>query len=679
MRHSTIRIAILLLCAAAPAGAQAQVERRTVLDGTVTLEDAPEVPPTVREALRRYQNVRSAGFVDWTADGRGITIGTRFGDVTQVHRVDMPGGARRQLTFYDEPVAGSSRRPGTDEILFSMDVGGNEQNQLWLLDPATGKPRRLTDGESRNGGAEWSDDGARIAWTSTRRNGRSNDVWVMSVDDTTSARVAVEAPDGASWSAGTWMPEGGAIVIGQYVSVTDSRLHLLDPATGELRLLAGGADRVASWTGIDPEVTPDGKALFVVTDAVDGVRRLGRLDLASGEFSPLTKDIDWDVEGFAIDAARRRAAFIVNEDGISRLYLLDPVTGDRAPVPSIPTGLIGRMEFSPDGRRLGMTLNTATTPSDVFVLDLGSAATAAGELTRWTFSEVGGLDTEAFVEPELFHYPTFDSVAGAPREIPAFLYLPEGPGPHPVVVSIHGGPEAQYRPSFSSTTQLWVANLGVAVIAPNVRGSSGYGREYLQLDDGRLREDSVRDIGALLDWIATRPDLDASRVAVYGGSYGGYMVLASLVHYGERIRAGVDYVGISDFVTFLENTEEYRRDLRRQEYGDERDPEMRAFFDSIAPVRHADRIRSALFVVAGANDPRVPATESEQIAREVRANGQRVWTMTAANEGHGFAKKPNADLLQELVYVFFEQNLLRPGSRDLTTTGRQERKAFPAD
>ena len=659
VKTAALGLAVVLI-AAGRVFPQAAVERRIVLDGTVTLEDVPEVPQEVREALRRYQNVRSAGLVDWTADGRGITIGTRFGDVTQVHRVDMPGGARRQLTFYDEPAAGSSRRPGTDEVLFSMDVGGNEQDQLWLLD-ATGEARRLTDGDSRNGGAKWSDDGARIAWTSTRRNGRSNDVWVMSVDDTASARVAVEAPDGASWSAGTWTADGGAIVIEQYVSVTDSRLHLLDLETGDLRLLAGGADRPASWTAIDPEVTPDGGALFVVTDAVDGVRRLGQLDVASGEFSPLSADIDWDVEGFAIDDARRRAAFVVNEDGVSRLYLLDPATGDRTPVPSIPTGLIGRMEFSPDGQRLGMTLNTATTPSDVFVLDLESAPTAAGELTRWTYSEVGGLDTSTFVSPELVHYPTFDSVAGAPREIPAFVYLPEGPGPHPVVVSIHGGPEAQYRPGFSSTLQLWVANLGVAVIAPNVRGSSGYGREYLQLDDGRLREDSVRDIGALIDWIATRPDLDASRVAVYGGSYGGYMVLASLVHYGGRIRAGVDYVGISDFVTFLENTEEYRRDLRRQEYGDERDPEMRAFFESISPVRRAEAIESALFVVAGANDPRVPVTESEQIAREVRANGQRVWTMTAANEGHGFAKKPNADLLQELVFLFFDRHLVRSG------------------
>ena len=592
MRWLGIPLAALVFDVA-PANAQTEVERRTALDGSVVLEDAPEVPDRVVDELNRYQNVRSAGFIDWTADGAGIYVGTRFADVTQIHRVDMPGGARRQLTFYDEPASGTSRRPGGDEVLFSMDVGGSEFFQLWLLDPATGEARRLTDGESRNSGAEWSEDGSRLAWTSTRRNGRSNDVWVMSVDDTSSARAVVEAPDGASWSAGTWMGDS-ALVIGQYVSVADSRLHFLDLASGELRPLAGSADDPAAWTVIDPEPTPDGEALFVVTDAVDGVRRLGRLDLDTGEFASLTDDIDWDVEGFAIDEARRRAAFVVNEGGIGRLYLMDPATGVHAPVPSIPTGLIGGLEFSPDGTRLGLTLNTPKTPSDTFVLELGETPTAAGELVRWTFSEVGGLDTEGFVAPELIHYPTFDSVAGVPREIPAFLYRPEGPGPHPVVVNIHGGPEAQYRPSFSSTTQLWVAKLGVAVVAPNVRGSSGYGREYLALDNGRLREDSVRDIGALLDWIAAQPDLDANRVAVYGGSYGGYMVLASLVHYGERLRAGVDYVGISNFVTFLENTEDYRRDLRRPEYGDERDPEMRAFLrdDQSREPRRGDRVRA---------------------------------------------------------------------------------------
>jgi dipeptidyl aminopeptidase/acylaminoacyl peptidase len=533
-----------------------------------------------------------------------------------------------------------------------MDEGGSEFFQLHLLDPATGHARRLTDGESRNGGAEWSRDGGRIAWTSTRRNGRSNDVWVMEVADTASARIAVEAPDGSSWGAADWDATGTRLLVAQYVSITDSRVHLLDLSTGERSTLAGGDDRPASWLGIEPAFTADGRGVFLATDDGSEFRRLVRLDLATGEVEPLTADIPWDVEAFALDDARTRAAFATNEDGISRLYLMDPASGERTRMEGLPVGVLGRLEFSPDGSRLALTMSTAGSPSDVFVIDLAGGPLEAGERVQWTFSEVGGLDPASFVEPELVRFESFDG-----REIPAFVYAPAGAGPFPVIVSIHGGPEGQYRPGFSSTFQMWAEVLGAAVVAPNVRGSSGYGKEYVALDNGILREDSVKDIGALLDWIAERPDLDEERVAVYGGSYGGYMVLASLVHYPERIRAGVDYVGISNFVTFLENTQDYRRDLRRPEYGDERDPAMREHLESISPANHADRIRSALFVVQGANDPRVPASESEQIVREVRSNGQTVWYMLAHNEGHGFARKPNQDLLGQIAVLFFEQSL----------------------
>jgi len=318
----------------------------------------------------------------------------------------------------------------------------------------------------------------------------------------------------------------------------------------------------------------------------------------------------------------------------------------------VPTGTIGGLEFSPDGTRLALQISTPQSPSDVYVLAPGSSATAAGELVRWTFSEIGGLDSQALTVPELVHYRTFDD-----RDIPAFVYKPSGPGPHPVVVNIHGGPESQVRPGFSSAIQMWVHALGIAVVTPNVRGSSGYGKTYVALDNGAKREDSVRDIGALLDWISTQPDLDADRVAVYGGSYGGYMVLASLVHYSDRLAAGVEIVGVSSFVTFLESTQEYRRDLRRPEYGDERDPEMRSFLESISPLNNASRIRAPLFVAQGANDPRVPVTEAEQIVREVRRSGFRVWYMKAMNEGHGFGKKPNQDLFQQITALFLERLL----------------------
>ncbi|MCH7665957.1 MAG: S9 family peptidase [Acidobacteria bacterium] len=629
---------------------------RKVNNGTVVLDHVPEIPDEIGEQLNRYQNVRSAGFSDWTADGSGIYITTRFGDVSQLHLVATPGGARTQMTFFDEPISGIERQPGGAALTFLRDAGGNEFRQIFLLDPVSGEARLLTDGESRNGVVQWSPDGKRIAFQSTRRNGRSNDVWVMDVADPSTARLVLESPDGSWWGPAEWSDDGRKLLITQYVSVNDSRIHLLDLESGERRMVAGDEDNPSSYlpAGFDGP----GTGIFLLTDADGEFKRLAHMDLETGELRTITDSIPWNVDDGELSHGGDRAAFVVNQGGLSRLYLMDTSTFDFEPVSGIPVGTIGGLRFSPDDRSLALTLNTFRTPSDVFTLELGEGPTEAGELVRWTYSEVGGLDTGSFIEPDLIQYPTFDEVDGKPRMIPAFVYKPAGPGPHPVIVSIHGGPEGQYRPRFSSAYQLWLAQLGAAVIAPNVRGSAGYGKSYLKLDNGFKREDSVKDIGALLDWIETQPDLDSSRVAVYGGSYGGYMVLASLVHYSDRLRAAVDIVGISNFVTFLENTQDYRRDLRRVEYGDERDPAMRAHLEKISPNRHADKITTPLFVAQGQNDPRVPVTEAEQIVRDVRSAGYDVWYMNALNEGHGFRKKVNRDLYSEIVMLFFETYLL---------------------
>jgi dipeptidyl aminopeptidase/acylaminoacyl peptidase len=451
--------------------------------------------------------------------------------------------------------------------------------------------------------------------------------------------------------------DGSQLLVLNYVGNADSRVHLLDIESGEIRMLAGDPGNPSSNQPF--AFDREGKGFYYLTDVNGDFMQLAWQSLEEGaEPEFITADIPWNVEGGTLSEDRTRGVFSVNAGGLSEIYLMDMASREYKQIDIIPTGLAGGMEFSPDGMKLGITLNTPKTPSDTFVLELGKKPLQYGELVRWTYSEVGGLDTAAFIEPELVHFPTFDSEDGGPESIPAWIYRPAGEGPFPVIISIHGGPESQARPNFSSNTQLSLAKLGAAVIVPNVRGSSGYGKHFMSLDNGFKREDSVKDIGALLDWIETQPDLDQYRVAVMGGSYGGYMVLASAGHYSDRLKAAVDIVGISNFVTFLENTQSYRRDLRRVEYGDERDPEMRAHLEEISPLNNVESISIPLFVVQGQNDPRVPVTEAEQVVAALREAGSPVWYMNALNEGHGYRKKENRDIYQQATMMFFQKYLI---------------------
>jgi dipeptidyl aminopeptidase/acylaminoacyl peptidase len=357
------------------------------------------------------------------------------------------------------------------------------------------------------------------------------------------------------------------------------------------------------------------------------------------------------VEDFDLSPDGRTLAFETNEDGASVLHLLDTATGKEKAAPKLPLGVMNGLRWRPDGKELAFTLSSARSPSDVYSLDA-----ATGKIERWTESETGGLNPAQFPEPELVRFKSFDG-----KTISAFLYKPPATfaGKRPVIVSIHGGPESQARPSFSGRDNFWTNELGVARLVPNVRGSSGYGKTFLKLDNGQKREDSVADIGALLDWIKTRPDLDPDRVMVTGGSYGGYMTLAVATHYSDRLRCSLDVVGISSFVSFLEHTEAYRRDLRRVEYGDERDPAMREFLLKIAPLNNAAKITKPLFIVAGRNDPRVPWTESEQMAAGLKKQGTPVWYLLGKDEGHGFAKRKNQDFQLYATVAFVRVYLLR--------------------
>jgi len=635
----------------------AEAGTRTLNDGKLILEDIPEIPREILVDLHRFQNVRAAAFRSWTPDSECIYVSTGFGDVDSIHRVDMPLGARRQVTFFEEPVGGISGQPGVDKLVFTRDAGGSEFAQIFLLDPATGEAEMLSDGESRNGAIVWNRRGTQFAFQSTRRNGASNDIWIMDPEEPVNAEIALTSPDGSWWGPAEFSAGGSKLLVINYVSVVDSRVHIVDLDTGTNTLMSGGPENQSVNNAI--AFDDDGEGFWLITDQSGEFNQLAWQAMEPGATPEIvTAGIPWSVSDAAISHDRKRMVFVTNEDGMSNVYLLDVGSREYRKVENIPTGLAYGVQFSPDDRRLAMTLNTPQTPSDTFVLDLGQGALEYGDLTRWTESEVGGLDTTMFRVPQLVHYPSFDLDGGARREIPAWVYKPASKGPHPVVISIHGGPEGQSRPVFSSTYQMWIDKLGVAVIQPNVRGSTGYGKTYVGLDNGFKREDSVKDIGALLDWIETQPDLDQDRVAVFGGSYGGYMVLASAVHYSERLTAAVDIVGISNFVTFLENTQDYRRDLRRVEYGDERDPEMRAHLEKISPLNNVDQIGVPMFIVQGENDPRVPVTEAAQVVEALREQGHIVWYMNALNEGHGYRKRENRDIYQQVTVLFLKQYLV---------------------
>ena len=637
--------ALLKGCAAdgARPDAQAFSERRV---GNLVLRNVPDIPASIVERLGAYRNVRSARALGWL--GEGLLIATRFGDTDQLHLVRTPMGMREQLTFFDEPVRQAFLPPGgKDGFIYARDVGGSEFYQLFWFDRPGNGHRLLTDGHSRYGGVVFSNAGDRFAYYTTERNGRSLDIHIQ--DSGGASQVVLEEDEG-SWAPLDFPPGDDRLLVRRYISINESRLYEIDLASGARRALLDDGLRVAiGQAAYDAE----GDGVYFTSDLGAEFLRLHHLDLKTGEVRVFTSDIPWNVEDFAVAGDGRHLALSVNEGGYSRILIWRLPDHRPLAMPALPDGVLRGMAFSPDGERLALSMSTPAAPTDVWSISI-----AQRRLTRWTRSETGGLNPERFAPPTLIEYDTFDAVDGQPRRIPAFLYLPPGPGPHPVLISIHGGPESQYRPGFSATIRYLVQELGMAVIAPNVRGSAGYGKSYLKLDNGVRREDSVRDIGALLDWIGDRSDLDASRVVVMGGSYGGYMVLASLVHYSDRLAAGIESVGISNFVTFLENTQPYRRDRRRVEYGDERDPAMRAHLEAISPLNHVDAIRRPLMISQGANDPRVPASESEQIFAALSTAGIPVWYLLAEDEGHGFRRKANRDVNAAVMTLFLREHVL---------------------
>lgn len=628
------------IVAANPVSAQAVATKPAAL----VVDQVPPVPQDIVDDTRPYMEFRTASFVEWDASDKSMIISTRFADTRQLHRVSKPLGKREQLTFAAEPVRTASASPDGSSLLFQKDAGGNEVNQIFVLE--NGRPKMLTDGKSRNNLGPWSHSGKFVSFGSNRRTGLYNDIYLMDPTQPEKATMLV-ASSGGGWFPIDFSPDDKKLLVFNYVSVNDNQLYLIDIANGASQKLTKSAQPVA-YDGL--KFAPDGQ-LWAASDEGSDVKRLGIVDTETSAFQPIVDEIKWDISDFDISKDGRWIAFEVNQAGRSILKFYDVESGNIRVVDSLPAGVIGGVEFAPWGE-LGITLNSNQTGTDAYSVNPETLV-----VTRWTKSETGGLDTEKNVAPELVEIKSFDG-----ERMSGYLYRPDPAkhaGKRPLIINIHGGPEGQSTPRFIARSNYLINELGIAIFYPNVRGSTGFGKRFVALDNGPWkREDSVADIGAFLNVLRGDKKIDKKRIAVTGGSYGGYMTLASMLRYGGKLKAGLEVVGISNFVTFLENTQAYRRNLRRVEYGDERKPEQRVKLEAISPLNRAGEIDIPLMVVTGANDPRVPASEADQIIEAVRSNGRPAWHLLANNEGHGFRKKANADYQFWVSLLFWQRYLL---------------------
>jgi dipeptidyl aminopeptidase/acylaminoacyl peptidase len=640
--------AMLLVSVAAPA------QEPVIAPGdNLIVDGVPKIPASLTETAGRYASYRSASLADWHPTKREMLIATRFAETPQLHLIKMPGGERQQLTFFADSVSVGRFHPnGGDYFVFAKDVGGSEWYQLYRYDVATGEITLLTDGKSRNLAGPWSSGGDQIAYMSTRRTGKDTDLWVMNPADPKTDHLLTKL-EGGGWGPEDWSPDDSKILLKEEISLNEAYLWLVDAKTGEkTALVQGGTKRGDKIAYGSARFSKTGKGIYLTTDAGADYMNLAYMEVDRPEAKYLITrpEANWDVERFDVSLDGKFIAYVKNEDGLSRIHVRRTANNTEVPLPKLPVGVVGSLRWHKNGHELGFSLNNARGSGDVYSLDV-----ATGKVERWTVSE-SAMKTDEFPEAELVRWKSFDG-----KMISGFLYRPPAKftGKRPVLVVIHGGPEGQSQPTFLGRSNYLLNELGIALIYPNVRGSTGYGKTFSLLDNGFKREDTYKDINALFDWIGAQPGLDSDRIAVTGGSYGGHMTLAVSTFYSDRIRCSVDIVGMSNLVTFLEHTEAYRRDLRRVEYGDERDPKMREFLEKIAPMNNIEKIKKPMFVIAGKNDPRVPMSESQQIADALKKQGTPVWLLIAKDEGHGYRKKPNQDFQYYATIEFLQEYLLK--------------------
>lgn len=628
MRHFACAALVFVVAATGRASGQ---EKMVTPPASLTTEGIPPIPQSIADGLAKYAQFRQAQMIAWHPSKRQILITTALGSTTQLYSIDGPGRDRHQLTWYDTRgvsvnVSASFDPADANTFVFQFDPEGGELRPLYRYDMTTGEITLVTASKTRYGHV-WSRTGKWLAYDSAERNGKDRDLYVIQPSDPKTRRRLAEF-DGP-YAPQDWSPDGNTLLANEILSNAESYLWRVDVKTGQKTPITPHDGEKAGW--FNARFSTDGRKIYALSDREGGEWRIWRCDVANCKWSPVTPDgvrIEYTSAGivnFELSPDGTLVAAVIDRGSASELQLIDTTTLKARVIQTPIRGQISQLRWRPGSRELGFTLASLKSQGDVYTVDA-----SIGTVTRWTTSETS-FNPDVLPLPEVVEWKSFD---GTP--ISAILYRPATrfTGPRPVLVNIHGGPDGVERARWQGRSNYLLNELGIALLFPNVRGSGGFGRKFVQMDDGKGREGAIKDIGAALDWIAARPDLDKSRVVLAGGSYGGWLALEAGIYYNDRIRGIIEGAGMTDLATYLENTDPARQQNRREEFGDERDPQMRAFLTSISPVSRAKDLKKPTFIAHPAKDIRVPVSQARELLNALKANNATVWYAEFADGNH---------------------------------------------
>lgn len=607
----------------------------------------PTIPTSLAKSIAPYTSAYGMPLVGWDQVKREIWV-RAFSNT--ISRIESPGAPqKRWIHLHVMQIYGFYFHPQAKYFIYNKDTDGNEAFQMYLYNIQTNQSTLLSDGRSRNTEFVWSNSGDAVIYSrSLASEGPGVSLYHINPLDPKSNRLLVNS-EGNYLKIFDWSPDDRQAVFCEYPSLTAVKLWTIDLTNGEKTLLSSSKAQAEAYYRT-PKFSLDGKGIYVITDNNSETRQLAYLDLKTKKFEYLTTSMKQEIDDFRLSPDGKCIALTTNADGVSKLYFLDTETQKIRHVSSALFGIISDLKWHNNSTDVAFNFRSLRTPNDIYSVDAKTE-----KLERWTQSVTNDLDVDQLAQPEIIRWKSLDGL-----QIPGFIYRPplKYTGKRPVIIYLHGGPEEQYRPGFGYELNYFLHEMGIALIYPNFRGSTGYGKTFVRSDDGLRREAVMKDIGGLLDWVKSQPDLDAQRVMIRGSSYGGYLALTTAYQFSDRIRCVVSEYGIANLATFIERTEASRRELQRTEFGDERDPKIRAFLERIAPLNHVSKITKPLLVIHGKNDRRVSIEEAVSIVKSVQKSGVPVWYIFANDEGHGFAKRNNWDFRLYAIVLFTQEYLL---------------------